>query len=235
VIVNRAGHIMSVNPRGEQMFGYAKGDLIGQLVELLLPERFREVHRGHRAAYLADPRSRSMGVGVDLFGRRKPGTEFPIEISLSPIETTQGLLAMALVTDITERRRFERTAREHEKLAALATLSAGIAHELNNPIGVIATRVELMVQDAASWPLPDEVVEDLCCTGTFNASPGSQRACCPSRGRGPKWGPVNINGVIEETLLLLGRQLGNDGVQVSVTLDHALDPIRGMELRSSRC
>jgi protein-histidine pros-kinase len=187
VVVNRTGQIVRINARGAQMFGYTAGELVGQPVEVLLPERFREAHHGHRAAYGAAPRARSMGLGLDLFGRRQDGTEFPIEISLSPIQGANGPLTMALVTDITERRDLERSTRQHEKLAALATLSAGIAHELNNPIGIISTRIELMLQDATTQPLPGEVVEDL---GVLHRNihrvARIAGGCCPSRDRPPR-------------------------------------------------
>jgi PAS domain S-box-containing protein len=229
LIANQAGQIVRVNARGEQMFGYAQGELVGLPLDILLPERFRAAHRGHRAGYFAAPRTRSMGLGLDLFGLRKNGGEFPVEISLTSIQTPDGLLAMALVTDISERRGLERAARQHEKLAALATLSAGIAHELNNPIGIISTRIELMLQEVESQPLPHEVVEDLrvlhrnvhriarIATGLLSFARQSPE----------EPGPVDLNTVVEETLLLVGRQLGKDGVQVSVALDRTLGPMWG--------
>jgi PAS domain S-box-containing protein len=217
VIVNPAGRIVSVNRRGRQMFGYAGEDFVGQPVEMLLPERFRAAHRGHRGSYFDAPRMRSMG------------SDFPIEISLSPIDTPDGPLAMALVTDVSERRSLERSARQHEKLAALATLSAGIAHELNNPIGIISTRIELMLQDAKVEPLPPQITEDL-----HVLHRNIQRVIRIAQGllsfarQSPEQrGPVIVNGVVEETLLLVGKQLAQDGIRVTVHLDPSLAPIWG--------
>jgi two-component system cell cycle sensor histidine kinase/response regulator CckA len=108
VIVGSNGRIVLANARAEKMFGYSREELHGQTLEVLLPERLRAVHGSHRAGYFTEPHIRPMGLGLDLAGRRKDGTEFPVEISLSYIETDDGLLAMAFVTDITERRRAER-------------------------------------------------------------------------------------------------------------------------------
>jgi PAS domain S-box-containing protein len=211
------------------MFGYTRAELLGEPVEHLLPGRFRTAHRAHRAGYFAAPRPRSMGLGLDLFGLRKDGREFPIEISLTSIPTPDGLLAMALVTDISERRGLEQAARQQEKLAALATLSASIAHELNNPIGIVSTRIELMLEEVDSQSLPATVVDDLrvlhrniqriarIATGLLSFARRS-----PDEPR-----PVDVNAVVEETLLLVGRQLGKDGVLVSVALDRGLAPIWG--------
>jgi PAS domain S-box-containing protein len=229
VIVDAAGRIVRGNSRLAQMFGYPDGALVGQPVEILLPERFRAAHQGHRENYFAAPRPRSMGVGLDLFGLRKDGVEFPLEISLSPLHTAGEPLAMALVTDISERRSLEQAARHREKLATLATLSAGIAHELNNPIGIISSRIELMLQEATSQPLPDQVVEDLQVLHR-----NIQRVTTIARGllsfarQAPdETGPVDINAVVEETLLLLGKPLARDGVQIKITLDRELGPTRG--------
>jgi PAS domain S-box-containing protein len=228
-IVNQAGQMVRVNARLAQMFGYSPEELVAQPVELLLPQRFRAAHRGHRANYFSAPRARSMGAGLDLFGLRKDGAELPVEISLSPIETAEGSLAMALVTDISERRSLEQATRQREKLVTLATLSAGIAHELNNPIGIISSRIELMLQDVASQPLPDQVVEDLqVLYRNIQRVTGIAKGLLSFARQAPdETGPVDINAVIEETLLLLGRPLAKDGVQVGVTLDRGLGPVWG--------
>jgi PAS domain S-box-containing protein len=109
VIVASTGHIVLVNAKAEVMFGYRRDELIGQTVETLLPKRFKEIHVGHRSHYLAEPRVRSMGLGLDLAGRRKDGTEFPVEIGLGFTEIEGEVLVMSFITDITERRQVEQT------------------------------------------------------------------------------------------------------------------------------
>ena len=87
VMVNREGRIVLCNTQAECLFGYGGGELQGQLVEVLLPQASHAAHVGHRAGYFANPGPRAMGRGIELFGRRRDGTEFPVEISLSPLET----------------------------------------------------------------------------------------------------------------------------------------------------
>src|SRR5690242_1782006 len=104
IISDANGQIVLTNGRTEEIFGYPRGELIGQMVEVLMPERYRERHAQYRSDYSRAPRTRLMGLGLDLVGRRKDGTQFPIEVGLSAAETDDGSVTVALVHDISERK-----------------------------------------------------------------------------------------------------------------------------------
>jgi PAS domain S-box-containing protein len=123
VAVGRSGVIRFVNHRAEALFGYDRDDLVGQLIETLVPESFRTVHQAQREGYVADPRTREMGVRPELTGRRRDGTEFPIDIGLACLGSGEDIVVIASVRDMTARHRAEQDRREADRLAALVEFS----------------------------------------------------------------------------------------------------------------
>jgi PAS domain S-box-containing protein len=120
VLVDKDGTILMVNPQIEQMFGFERVEMIGQSVEMLLPDRYRAAHPGQRNEFFRSPLKRAMGHGRDLFARRKDGTEFPVEVGLSPAETPDGTVVLASVIDITARKQTEQTLTEQARLLDLS-------------------------------------------------------------------------------------------------------------------
>ena len=400
-MVDGAGRIVRTNARLARMFGYEQQELDGQPLETLLPERLRIAHAQHRHGFFSDPRVRPMGYGLELTARRKDGTEFPVEISLSFVETDQGLLALGFVTDITPRRNAEqrlyaeflvtrvfaepdvsedllprllralceslgwdlgefwrvdgdvlrheagwhrseldtrefdevsrktvlsrgmglagrvwetgqacwvrsgeslvggraaaaariglkpacafpihgqdrflgaivmlnRAPREpddtllamltdigsrigqhldhrrvqtelrqqrevlfqSEKLSALGRLVAGVAHEMNNPLGIISSRIELMLGEAEDQAIPAQFLEDLRVVhrnvmrvaGVAHALRSFARQSTGERR------PVDLNTVVAETLLLVGKSMSTEDVRITTALDSALPSILG--------
>ncbi|HEX4003567.1 MAG TPA: sigma 54-interacting transcriptional regulator [Candidatus Acidoferrales bacterium] len=116
VIVDSAGKIVFVNSQAERIFGYSRQELLGKPIETLIPEEIRHIHARHRAEYVAEPHTRPMGTGLELRGRRKDGTTFPVEISLSPIEESDGRFVASAIRDITQRKEIENALRLSEEL-----------------------------------------------------------------------------------------------------------------------
>jgi PAS domain S-box-containing protein len=401
LLVAHDGRIRWANARALDLFGYQGDELTGQPLEILVPERLRAAHVGHRATFFAQPRVRPMGLGLELAARRRDGWEFPVEISLSYTDTEHGLLALAFITDITRRREAEkrlqtefavtrvfadpppleelparllqamcqglgwdaaelwqvdgdrlrweagwhraeldlgewevarretrlasgsgipgrvwadgqarweedggdgdrlsehvpgltgvraacafpirsdrvltgvvvllaREAREpddtllamltdignrvgqnlahqraerqlvrqrdvlyqSEKLAAMGRLVAGVAHEMNNPLGIMSSRIELMLEDAPRHGLPAEVVEDLQVLhrNTLRVARVAQALRSFARQSAGERGPVSLNAVVEETLLLARKPMTTDRIHIETRLDPALPLLLG--------
>jgi PAS domain S-box-containing protein len=200
------GMIRQLNPRGQEMFGYHEMELVGQPIEILIPQRFRYRHEAHRGAFFTAPKSRMMGRGMEIAGRRKDGSEFPVEISLNVVHTHRGKLVIAFITDITERRAMEREARRNETVDALAAVAAGIAHELNNPLAVMASRIELML--ASDPDLSTQTRDDLLVLqkNIERASRISHNMLSIARQRPGVRYAVDMNVAVEDAILIVGAE-----------------------------
>jgi PAS domain S-box-containing protein len=142
VMANPTGHILIANSQAERLFGYDANELRGRSVDTLLPDRYRRAHVGHRSNYFLQPRKRAMGSGLDLAGLRKDGSEFPVEISLSPLRTEESAFVMSAIRDISERKRVARALQETNQELAKANQAkdrflAGMSHELRTPLNAI--------------------------------------------------------------------------------------------------
>jgi two-component system, cell cycle sensor histidine kinase and response regulator CckA len=399
---DRSGRILWTNGHLDAMFGYARGTVQGQSLEVLVPDRLRAVHAGHRAGFFGDPRVRPMGLGLDLTGRRRDGQEFPVEISLSYLGAGADLIALAFITDITQRKEAERRLQcefavtsvftesapideipgrlvravcesldwtvgefwrvegdalrrratwhqpawdaslldratpeagipsgtglvgraaaaaealwadnlaedllagrgesaarlglraacavpirteqavtgvialldrdrraadatllamltdvgrrigqhldlrraerelarqrdalyQSEKLAALGQLVAGVAHEMNNPLGIMSSRIELILSDAEGQALPPQLVEDLRVLhrNTLRVARVAQALRSFARQAPGEQRPISLNRVVEETLLLAGRPMSAENIQIETALDPELPLVMG--------
>jgi len=158
VVVDGSGRVVHANAVAEEVFGWTRAELVGQPVEVLLPDRFRHAHVAHRAGYAGAPRARAMGPGLELVGLRRGGEEFPADISLSPLEVEGVRYSLAAVRDVSERRRMEEKARLYRKAQAEVRerdefLSVA-SHELRTPVTALQLQLQLLRRVAERSPEP---------------------------------------------------------------------------------
>jgi formate hydrogenlyase transcriptional activator len=135
VVLDQTGSIVRANAQAEQMFGYDRQEMIGQSVEILMPERFRSIHLQHRADYNVKPHRRPMGAGLDLFGKRRDGTEFPVDIMLGPVETENGPLVLSVIRDLSQKKEAEEALRRSEEEKRYLEEELSTTHHFEEIIG----------------------------------------------------------------------------------------------------
>jgi PAS domain S-box-containing protein len=150
IMANARGEIVLVNNQTENLFGYQREELIGQPIELLVPERFRRHHPVYRTNFFQAPQARPMGAGRDLFGLHKDGSEFPIEIALNPIETAEGLMVLSAIVDITTRKQAEESIKA--SLKEKEVLLKEIHHRVKNNLQVICSLLNLQAGYTSDQP-----------------------------------------------------------------------------------
>ena len=245
VCVDADGRIVLVNAQTERLFGYRRDELAGQPVEILVPDAIKASHPEHRAAYVADPQPRQMGAGLELAGRRRDGSTFPAEISLSAIDTGEGILVSAAVRDVSERLelqaererlktqaerdRLERQLHQSQRLESLGQLAGGVAHDFNNLLAVISNYAAFVAEEIASQTPQDQwrlVREDIgqIQRAAERAAGLTHQLLAFARRDVIQPRVLNLNHVIEGVEQLLLRTLG-EHVELSTDLAAGLGPV----------
>ncbi|MFI1996637.1 ATP-binding protein [Actinoplanes sp. NPDC020271] len=244
--VTADGTIVLVNAQTERLFGFRRQELVGQCVDVLVPEAFRAAHPGHRDRYFAQPRSRPMGAGLSLTAVRKDGTEFPAEISLSALDTGEGLIVSAAIRDVTdrliaqaererlitqaERDAAERRMQHARRLESLGELAGGVAHDFNNLLAVISNYTEL-VRETLAEPALDRAAIDTACHDLEQISRAAERAARLTKqlltfGRRDITHAevLDLNRVAGEVHEMLRRTIG-EHIRLVIDLEPALRPV----------
>jgi PAS domain S-box-containing protein len=229
LLVDAEGRIVLVNQEIERLFGYSREELLGKPVETLIPRDSREGHEGYRSGFMARPQVRQMGAGRDLHGLRKDGTEFPVEVGLTPVVTDEGLCVVSSVVDISarqqaeeEQHRLEEQLQQAQKLEAIGTLAGGIAHDFNNILAAIVGYGEIARAEVDD-PEPTQALEEI----LVAARRGQQvvrRILEFSRRQKPERQPLALEHAVDEGARLL-RPVLPATVQMQIQRDPATPPV----------
>jgi two-component system sensor kinase FixL len=237
LLVNQVGQIVLVNSQIEELFGYGREELIGHSVEILVPERYASEHPEHRRKFFAAPAARAMGAGRELFGRRKDGNEFPVEIGLNPIKTPNGVLVLAAVVDISARLEAEEEARRRReqvellsRVSLLGEMTASLAHELNQPLAAImnnaSAAMEYIEQGRLNAKQLQEILTDVMGDGrrAFDIVQNVRNAI--KKGTAIR-GRINLNDVAKSVAHMLQPDAAANFCKVEMSLAPDLPTIEG--------
>ncbi len=231
VAVDGEGRITYANPQAERTFGYPPAELIGQSVDILLPGRVAEGHAAHRAAFAARPMARPMGIGLDLWARRRDGVEFPVEISLSVLGTGADLEVFATVVDISARKAAEAQLLQAQKLESVGRLAGGIAHDFNNMMFAIRGYAEMLAEDLSPEQRhtfdPDLALRNTLAIGEAADRAGNLTMQLLAFSRRQVVTPrvVNLNDSVRAIEPMLGRLIP-ETIDLRLSLDSAAGQIR---------
>jgi two-component system sensor kinase FixL len=225
ITADAGGVVRQVNRQTEKLFGYGPDELVGHELLSLAPERMRDRIIALRERYLKEGQSRVISERVELVGLRKDASEFPIEISVDLVTVRKELLFVIFASDATERRSIEREARRTETLSALGAVAAGIAHELNNPLAVIASRVEVMLMSGRE--LPPELRDDLSVLqrNVVRATRISQNLLALASQRPAPVRSIDLNAAVEEAIMWMGGAASPNALKFDLALDRKLAPV----------
>jgi len=223
LMADESGAIRLVNRQIEQLFGYERTELIGQPVEMLVPQQMRSHHAGERAEFFACSERRAMGKGRDLYGVRKDGRQFPVEIGLNPIRMTDGMRVLASVVDISERKRIHEQLQKAERLAELGTLASGMAHEIGTPMNVILGRAEYLLQRTVDEGVKKGLTTIV--TQIERITKVMNQLLAFARRRTPERRVVDLGEIMEDSLEMFQERIAHCRITVDKTIVSSLPPV----------
>ena len=223
LLVDESGTIVTVNISALHQFGYEREELLGKSVEMLIPGPFRSDHRQHRAGFAKDAQTRAMGGGRELFGLRKDGSEFAVEVGLTPIQTIKGMGVVASVVDISERKGLEMQLRRAERLAELGTLASGMAHEIGTPMNVILGRAEYLLQRTDDEGMKKGLATIV--TQVERITKVMNQLLAFARRKAPERRAVDLGEVVEDSLEMFQERIAQSRITVDKTIEPLLPPI----------
>lgn len=224
VFTDQSGQITDLNAEMLRMFGYSRQEVLGQSIERLLPERFRNSHKEQPVGYTDQPHARPMGIGVEVTACRKDGTEFPVEISLGPHPTSRGLSVAGAIVDISERKKIERQLRLAQRMEAIGQFAGGIAHDFNNLLAVIIGCAEIVDE---ALPARDSVAEKIMMIkkAANSAADLVRQLLAFSRQQMLQPRVLDLKGILERTQQTLERLIGED-IQLKVSIAESLGHVK---------